>query len=59
MIVEDCQKEERQVSDNVKKHVRNHLLEYLIDMVMMVLFTLIVLYFCKAEELWLGIILER
>lgn len=30
--------------------------EYLVDMVMMVLFTLMVLYICKAEELWLGII---
>lgn len=47
--------EERR-KDLFKRHIKNHLLEYILDFVGPILFTLLILYLCKAEKFLYGII---
>ncbi len=39
-----------------KKHIQNHLFEYILDFFGPIVLTVILLYLCKAEEIWIGII---
>lgn len=41
-----------------KKHLKNHLFEYILDFVGPVLLTILLLYLCKAEKYIYGIILS-
>lgn len=41
-----------------KKHIKNHLFEYVLDFIGPILLTLFILYLCKAEEIVYGIILS-
>ncbi len=41
-----------------RKHIQNHLLEYVLDFIGPILLTILILYFCKAEEFIYGIILS-
>lgn len=41
-----------------KKHLKDHLFEYILDFIGPILFTMLLLYFCKAEEPLFGIILS-
>ena len=41
-----------------KKHIKNHLLEYILDFIGPVLLTVFFLYVCKAEEILYGLILS-
>lgn len=40
-----------------KKYIKDHLFEYIVDIVIAVIFTLILLYACRAENYIFGIIL--
>lgn len=40
----------------LKKHIKNHLFEYILDFIGPILMTIIILYLCKAEEYIYGII---
>lgn len=41
-----------------KMHIKNHLFEYILDFVGPILLTLFLLYLCRAEEIWYGILLS-
>ena len=41
-----------------KKHIKNHLFEYILDFIVPLLFTILLLYLCKAEKMIYGIILS-
>ena len=49
--------EERR-KDLFKRHIQNHLFEYILDFVGPILLTILILYLCKAEEFIYGIILS-
>lgn len=42
----------------LKKHIKSHLFEYILDFVGPILLTVLILYLCKAEEYIYGIILS-
>lgn len=42
----------------VKKHIKDHLFEYILDIIGPLLFTMLLLYLCKAENYVYGIILS-
>ncbi|MCI8352220.1 MAG: hypothetical protein HFJ58_01115 [Clostridia bacterium] len=42
----------------LKKHIKDHLFEYLLDIVGPLLFTMLLLYICKAENYIYGICLS-
>lgn len=41
-----------------KKHLKNHLFEYILDILGPLIITIIILYLCKAEEFIYGIIIS-
>lgn len=41
-----------------KKHIKNHLFEYILDIVGPLLLTMILLYLCKAENYMYGVALS-
>lgn len=41
-----------------KKHIQNHLFEYILDFVGPILLTALILYICKTQEFIYGIILS-
>lgn len=41
-----------------KKHIKNHLLEYILDFIGPILLTALILYLCKAENYIYGIVLS-
>lgn len=41
----------------LKKHIKNHLFEYILDFIGPILLTVIILYLCKAENYIYGIAL--
>lgn len=41
-----------------KKHIKNHLFEYILDFIGPILLTSLILYLCHAEEFIYGIILS-
>lgn len=41
-----------------KKHIKNHLFEYILDFVGPILLTILLLYLCKAENFIYGIVLS-
>lgn len=40
----------------LKKHIKNHIFEYLVEMVTTILYTIILLYLCGAKDIALGIL---
>lgn len=42
----------------LKKHLKDHLFEYILDFIGPMVLTIILLYFCKAEEFLYGILLS-
>ena len=40
----------------LKKHLKNHLFEYLVDIFLNVIFVLIILYLCQAQDIAIGIV---
>lgn len=42
----------------LKKHIKNHLLEYILDFIGPILLTALILYICKAEKYIYGIVLS-
>lgn len=40
-----------------RKHIKNHLLEYILDFIGPIILTIVILYLCKAEEKIYGIVL--
>ena len=42
----------------LKKHIKNHLFEYVLDFIGQILITILLLYMCKAEEFLYGIIVS-
>lgn len=42
----------------LKKHIKNHLFEYILDFIGPILLTAFILYLCKAEDYIYGIILS-
>lgn len=42
----------------LKKHIKNNLFQYILDIVGPMVFTLVLLYLCKAEDIIYGIILS-
>lgn len=42
----------------LKKHIKNHLFEYILDFIGPILLTALILYLCKAENYIYGIILS-
>lgn len=42
----------------LKKHIKNHLFEYIFDFIGRILITVFILYLCKAEKIIYGIILQ-
>lgn len=42
----------------LKKHIQNHLFEYIFDFIGRILITVFILYLCKAEKIIYGIILS-
>lgn len=41
-----------------KKHIKDHLFEYIADFIGQMLFTILIMYICKAEDFLPGIILS-
>ena len=50
-------KEERQYY-MLRKHIKNHLFEYILDFIGPILLTALILYLCKAENYMYGIVLS-
>lgn len=42
----------------LKKHIKENLSQYIIDMIVTILFSTVLLYWCKAESFVLGIVLS-
>ncbi len=42
----------------LKKHIKSHLFEYIVDFIGRILITVFILYLCKAENFIYGIILS-
>ena len=42
----------------LKKHIKDHLFEYILDIIGPVILTILVLYLCKAQDYIYGIILS-
>lgn len=42
----------------LKKHIKNHLFEYILDFISPILLTALILYLCKAENYIYGIVLS-
>ena len=55
--MESFSKEEKK-RYKLKKHIKNHLFEYVLDFIGPILLTYIVLYICKAENFVYGIALS-
>lgn len=41
-----------------RKHIREHLFEYVLDIIGPMILTWLLLYLCKAEEIFIGIIVS-
>lgn len=41
-----------------RKHIKNHLFEYVLDFIGPILLTILLLYLCRAEEFIYGIVLS-
>lgn len=41
-----------------KKHLKDHWFEYVLDIVGPMVLTLLLLYICKAEEIWYGVVIS-
>lgn len=41
----------------LKKHIKDHLFEYILDIIVIILFTILILYLCKAQNFIFGIVL--
>lgn len=41
----------------IKKHIKDHLFEYILDFVGPIVLTLFILYLCEAKDIWYGILL--
>lgn len=42
----------------LKKHIKNHSFEYILDFIGPMLLTIIILNLCKSERIWLGVVLS-
>ncbi len=41
----------------LKKHIKDHAFEYLLDIVLTMVFAFVILTLCKAENVWLGLVI--
>lgn len=53
--MENFSKEEKK-KYKLKKHIKNHLFEYVLDFIGPILLTWLILYICKAEKFMYGIL---